>query len=250
MVQDDTPLEPRDAFYGGRTNANTLYFKSDGETRMYYYDICSLYPYINKTAKTVKSHPRVHVGDSCMNVSWQLMDGLMKATVRAPRGLDFPVLPYRMHNKLMFFLCLTCAETLYQYSCDHDDEKRQFTGTWVMDEVKLAVSKGYEVVKIHEIWEYEVTQYDPVTRTGGFFSGYINHFLKLKVQASGWPESCTTDELKKSYIQEFSDREGVQLDEAKIEDNPALRSMAKTMLNSFWGRFGMRSCQNRVTTYR
>lgn len=38
------PLNPRDAFYGGRTNANTLYFKADSNTKMYYYDICSLYP--------------------------------------------------------------------------------------------------------------------------------------------------------------------------------------------------------------
>lgn len=197
MVEEDIPLNPRDAFYGGRTNASTLYFKSDGETKMYYYDICSLYPYINKTSKTVSGHPKVHVGDACMKLPWQNMDGLMKVTVSPPRRLDFPVLPYRLHKKLMFFLCLTCAAKLSQCSCDHNDKERQFTGAWVMDEVKLVLAKGYQIVKIHEIWEYEVTQYDPVTRTGGFFSEFINHFLKMKVEASGWPKSCKTDEHKK-----------------------------------------------------
>lgn len=120
-----------------------------------------------------------------MNLPWLNMDGLMKVTVSPPRRLDFPVLPYRLHEKLMFFLCLTCAVKLSQRSCDHNDKERQFTGTWVMDEVKLALDKGYQIVKIHEIWEYEVTQYDPVTRTGGFFSEFINHFLKMKVEASG-----------------------------------------------------------------
>lgn len=90
MVYDE-PLEPRDAFYGGRTNANTLYFKSDGETKMHYLDIMSLYPWVNKRAKTVVNHPTVHVGDACQKIPWQNLDGLMKVTVLPPRALDFPV---------------------------------------------------------------------------------------------------------------------------------------------------------------
>lgn len=33
------PLNPRDVFYSGRTNANALYFKSDGITKMHYVDV-------------------------------------------------------------------------------------------------------------------------------------------------------------------------------------------------------------------
>lgn len=67
------------------------------------------------------------------------------------------------------------------------------TGTWVIDEVKLAISKGYDIVKVHEIWEYQVTQYDKTTGEGGLFSGSINTFLKIKTEASSWPASCETD---------------------------------------------------------
>lgn len=141
----------------------------------------------------------------------------------------------------MFVLCNTCAKDLSKYYCDHKEELRALTGTWVIDEVKLAITKGYEIVKIHEIWEYKVTQYDPKTRTGGLFAGYINEFLKIKAEASGWPKSCQTPEQKQAYLDEFFEREGVRLDESKIEFNPALRQLAKTQLNSFWGRFGMRS---------
>jgi hypothetical protein len=42
------------------------------------------------------------------------------------------------------------------------------------------------------------------------------------------------------YVEDFKIKEGVSLDLEKISYNPGLRSLAKLMLNSFWGRFGMR----------
>lgn len=234
------PLDPREAFFGGRTNANKMYFKSDGVTKMHYLDICSLYPFINKTAKCPIGHPSIYVGAECMMLPWETMDGLMKVTVKPPRKLAFPVLPTRMHSKLMFVLCKTCGQNLYQGVCEHSDLERQITGTYVIDEVKLAIEKGYEIVDIHEIWEYQITQYNPTTKTGGIFAGFINLFLKSKTEASGWPKSCQTREQQLAFIEEFDKREGVLLDESEIQFNPSLRSMSKIMLNSFWGRFGMR----------
>jgi len=38
-----------------------------------------------------------------------------------------------------------------------------------------------------KVYEYEVTKYDPHTRDGGLFADYINTFLKLKAEASGYP---------------------------------------------------------------
>lgn len=38
----------------------------------------------------------------------------------------------------------------------------------------------------------------------------------------------------------YSLREGIQLDRDNIAKNPALRSIAKLLLNSFWGKFGQR----------
>jgi len=40
-------------------------------------------------------------------------------------------------------------------------------------------------MKIHEFYEYSVTQYNPQTGEGGQFEEYINTFLKLKAEASG-----------------------------------------------------------------
>jgi hypothetical protein len=47
--------------------------------------------------------------------------------------------------------------------------------------------KGYRILEIHEVYEYQVTQYNPKTGEGGLFVNYINTFLKLKAEASGYP---------------------------------------------------------------
>jgi hypothetical protein len=64
-------------------------------------------------------------------------------------------------------------------------------GTWVVDEVRLAVDKGYRLIKVYEFYEYDVTQFDPATGEGGLFVQYINTFLKLKAEASGYPKTKT-----------------------------------------------------------
>lgn len=68
----------------------------------------------------------------------------------------------------------------------------------------------------------------------------MNTFLKVKQEASGWPEWCVDEESKQRYIREYQE-EGISLDYEKILENPGLRALAKLMLNSFWGKFGQRT---------
>ena len=67
------------------------------------------------------------------------------------------------------------------------------------------------------------------------FKEYVNTFLKIKQEASGYPKDCVTEEQKQAYIDEYYEHEGTRLDPEKIEYNPGLRSLAKLMLNSLWG---------------
>jgi hypothetical protein len=86
----------------------------------------------------------------------------------------------------MFSLCRLCTEINQQTPCHHNNEERAFTGTWVTDELKMAIDKGYIVDTIYEIWHFDhVEQYDPRSKTGGIFTEYINTFLKMKQEASG-----------------------------------------------------------------
>ena len=65
---------------------------------------------------------------------------------------------------------------------------------------------------------------------------YINQFLKLKQQADGWPSWAKTEEEKARYVKDYFEHEGIQLDPNSIERNEGLRTQAKLMLNTLWGK--------------
>ncbi|KAK4880607.1 hypothetical protein RN001_008753 [Aquatica leii] len=133
-----------------------------------------------------------------------------------------------------------CGETMSYNDCRHSDDERKFTGTYVADELREALSQGYKVLDILEIWEYEIAQYSKENRSGGLFTSYVNNFLKLKQECSGWPSWCVDDETKDRYVTEYLEREGIALDKSNISVNPGMRYIAKLCLNSFWGKFAQR----------
>ena len=243
------PLEPRDALTGGRTeNFVTLYDTGEDE-QIHYQDVCSLYPWVCKRGKFHVGHPKVYVGDECrklvgMHNDWSVVEGLVKCKVLPPRNLYLPVLPIRMQGKLLFALCRSCCEDMStEASCTHENPAdREFDWTWVVDELRKAVFLGYKITHIDEIWQYEITQYDPVKRQGGLFAEYINTFLKIKQEASGLPADCSIEdnEAIDRYIASYAAAEGITLDKNAIKPNPGLRSLAKLALNSFWLKFGQR----------
>jgi hypothetical protein len=75
------------------------------------------------------------------------------------------------------------------------------------------VQKGYELVEVQELYEYQVTNYNRQTGDGGLFVEYINTFLKLKAKASGYPNWVQCPEDEDHYISEFHKSEDIQLDE-------------------------------------
>ncbi|XP_053390895.1 uncharacterized protein LOC128553745 [Mercenaria mercenaria] len=234
-----TPLEPRDAFFGGRTEAFKLYEEGTETSQIKYYDVTSLYPWVNKMGKIPIGHPEV-ITENFKDISQY--EGLIKCKVLAPKGLHLPVLPMKCNNKLMFSLCRVCTENYQQTPCEHSNNERAMVGTWVTDELKMALKQGYTLLQIYEVWHFDnISQYDPETKTGGVFTDYVNTFLKIKQEASGWPDWCVDENSKQKYIQDYYNTEGILLDYVKIEKNPGLRSLAKLMLNSFWGKFGQRT---------
>ncbi|XP_032226675.2 uncharacterized protein LOC116609985 [Nematostella vectensis] len=132
-VEHGKPLEARDAFFGGRTNAIRLHCVEQGE-EIHYYDFTSLYPWVNAMCE----YPVGHL-DAILTENFEedlhAYKGLMKLRVLPPRDLFFPVLPVRVNDKLMFPLCHRCAQEEEQGSCTHSDEERAFTGTWAHPEI-------------------------------------------------------------------------------------------------------------------
>ena len=231
-------LDPRESFFGGRTNASQLYYRTKEDEKIEYVDFTSLYPWVNKTCKYPVGHPEVITSD------FKEIDqyfGIAKVRILPPRGLYHPVLPYKSNGKLKFPLCKTCAEKESPSLCGCSDKDRTMTGTWCTPELQTAIRLGYRVLKIYEVYHWkDTTQYDAETKEGGLFASYINTFLKYKQEASGPPNWIKTPEDAKEYIDRYFEKEGVSLDGEKIEKNPGMRALAKLCLNSFWGKFGQR----------
>ena len=101
---------------------------------------------------------------------------------------------------------------------------------------------GYTIIQIHEALHWKETEmYNPVTKQGGLFTQYINTFLKLKQESSGYPQNVKSEEEKQAYIDQYLDHEGILLEKECIDKNAGLRSLSKLALNSFYGKFGQRT---------
>lgn len=187
-------LDPRDSFFGGRTNAIKLHYKANEDEAIQYYDFTSLYPWTNKYCRYPVGHPTI-ITDDFKDISSYF--GLAKIKVLPPPRLYHPVLPYRSQGKLKFPLCRTCADAENQNACSCSVEERALTGTWCTPEIQMAVSKGYSILKISEVYHFEQSSmYDQTTGEGGLFAKYVNTFLKIKQEASGFPSECVSEESK------------------------------------------------------
>ena len=249
MIKDlewTAPLNPKEALFGGRTGAATLYSKTTEDEEISYVDYTSLYPWVNKYETYPLGHPTIIVNPVNQNIGDYF--GVAKVDILAPEGLFHLVLPMKINDKCMFTLCATCAQEQLEQPwherinlCNHTDKERLMTGVWCTEELKMAVRKGYKILKIHEVWHWSENE-----RKTGLFAPYVNKFLKAKQESAGWPSDCVTDQQKEAYIAEYEVHEGIKLDSDKIEVNPGRKAVAKVMLNSFWGKFG--EADNKPTT--
>jgi hypothetical protein len=83
-----------------------------------------------------------------------------------------------------------------------------------------------------EVYEYEVTKYDPHTREGRQFADYLNTFITLKAEASGYSGWVRHREDEERYVHTFNTREGWLMDIDAISPSAAKRGLENMCLNS------------------
>ena len=232
------PLDPRHAFFGGRTNAVRLYHIVDPATgeKIFYIDVTSLYPWVNATAEYPVGPPQVITNPTDQNIEHYF--GVALVDIIPPHELYHPVLPHRQGGKLTFPLCATCVEEEMvkpmlerSATCLHTPEERMLRGTWCTPELLKALEKGYKLVKINEIWHFQ-------KRVKGLFKDYVNQWLKVKQESAGYPAWANTEDKKTQYCNNYREHQGIDLEADKIAKNPGRKATAKLMPNSFWGKFG------------
>ena len=193
-------------------------------------------------------HPTIVVNPPTTDIAPYF--GLVKCTILPPRDLYHPVLPYRCLGKLTFPLCATCSQeqrplplTTRRWTCSHSIAERCLTGTWCTPELQEALNRGYRIQQVHEVWHFP-------RHSVQLFQTYVNTFLKIKQEASRWPDWVGDDPQKRTeYVANYRAKEGVELAPENIAKNPGRRSLAKLMLNSFWGKYGQQSNKTQVDVF-
>ena len=72
-------------------------------------------------------------------------------------------------------------------SCDYTKDEWALAGAWCTDEIEKPVEMGYVISHINEVCHFE----------------YVNNWLKIKVEALGWPSGCNTEEQQQAYVEDF-----------------------------------------------
>ncbi|KAL3118057.1 hypothetical protein niasHT_004860 [Heterodera trifolii] len=271
------PLDLRKhALFGGRVEPFWLLHKCAPDEEIVYIDIVSLYPYCMKARPFPIGIPHVWTGEQL----WQAGAQVFEASAPPPAGLcpppalpwrcpednpfrgflfcrvlpptaeelgdREPLLPYRTQadGRLIFGLCSRCAELRQQRICHHEERERAWTAAYTHVELNRALSIGYRVLNVHEVWHYE--RWASPDNDNGLFTEYVNTFLRLKAEASGWPAGCDTEAARAEHIRQFAEQEGIHLRPDNIGHNPGLRQLAKDLLNSLWGKMAERPERDEV----
>lgn len=169
------PLNPRDPFFGSRTNAVCLHAKIKESESIKYMDINSLYPFVNKTKTYPVGHPQIFTNPADQNIAHYF--GIAKVKLLAPTNLYHRVLPVRENCMLTFPLCGQCVKEQEEKPwlersevCSHPKEARAMIGTWCTPELHNAVEQGCRIIKIYEVWHFPEDQ-----RKEGLFAEYVEN---------------------------------------------------------------------------
>ena len=227
----------RSSLFGGRTNNFKFQYDTTGKNeKLLYVDFTSLYPFVLKCREYPCGHPNV-ITENFKDVNEYF--GFVTCRVQPPKQHYLPCLPVKANGKLLFPLCLACAAAQTNNFCTHEPKERAIEGTWTTPELQKAVSEGYvieEIFLVHDYKENSVANEDQEP----MFAKYINLWLRIKQESSGFPGWVKTEEDKDDYIRQYEAKEGIKLEKSSITKNPGLRSIAKLMLNSFWGKLAQR----------
>lgn len=131
---------------------------------IHFWTFFSLYPYINYSCEYPLGHPKIIVPSASeTHANWTNPQqipykGLLKVRIIPPRGLQLPVIPMKMDQRLLFGCCYKCARkfekanTRVNHRCRHTDRERAFVSTVTHLELEEALANGYRVDRFWRAW--------------------------------------------------------------------------------------------------
>lgn len=230
----------REMFKGGRTEVfspfcNAAMFPNDN---IQYFDVCSLYPYVCAFTELPTGQP-IHLCGREIE-TYRIYSsgedrycGYVRCTV-IPNNKDvLGLLPYHdpKSKRLEFPL-------------------HEMTGSWGTEELRLACENGYKIKDVFEVYHWPKEE-----RSDTFMRGYVSFFLRMKQEAEGWKKLGAsseepTEEEKAELVETLFAENGHigRIRPELVKKNPINRALAKTFLNSLWGKFCQRAHTDHYAT--
>lgn len=255
-----TRLQPQKSVKASLNDAYVLHFSSSGSSRkVFAADMSSLFPYCSiQTEFPVGRYIKL-VGDdiSPAKVCFQERDffydgkpymGLLQVRVLPPRDLFYPFLLTTIKEQSLAVLCRTCAETMQQEACGHDEQQRCLTDIWTTAELNFAVTQmGYKVLSFYEFMLYPERR--PILQK---FCLLLAWHKICSAPLANWvdPTSCHDLEKYCSQINEemqFQERIGKSLQPKDLKPSKLMRAFFKQALNTWLGNFST-NLDKRTTT--
>ncbi|KAL3119382.1 hypothetical protein niasHT_003990 [Heterodera trifolii] len=154
--------------------------------------------------------------------------GLLLVRVLAPRCIRVPLLGYRTKDgRFTFPLCGWCADRRQQRPCRHGDDRRSWVTAYTHVELNKALQLGYMVTDLFE----------QTTSTRSSVS---------KCRRLAGPKDVPRMSSAKPLWRTLSALRASGWDSSKVEFNPGLRLIDKTLANSLWGKLAQRVGQTEI----
>ncbi|MBM3939183.1 MAG: hypothetical protein FJ333_11105, partial [Sphingomonadales bacterium] len=154
-------LRPRDTVRGALSDVYALKWskKSFENETFYCLDVNGLYSYCATNFPFMIGKYEILMGSDLKHLTLKnnkfylnnvRIMGSMLLTILPPPNLERPFLLYRKKNgSVILALCKECAENEL-LECNHNDQFRSFTATYMISEIEFALTLGYEIMYIHE----------------------------------------------------------------------------------------------------
>uniref|UniRef100_A0A914YYF1 DNA-directed DNA polymerase n=1 Tax=Panagrolaimus superbus TaxID=310955 RepID=A0A914YYF1_9BILA len=225
---DTSPINLRQTLTGGRTGPLILEAEASDEWEIKYFDICSLYPYINFVTRYPIKHPEIRYQVPAYKNHWEVPQyAMVKCKILAPKNLTLPIIPKKHRGQLLFPLCGRCPDLFFdkneeKVSCPHTDAERAFVVETTSMELKYAMENGYKCLQIFHVLEY-------AEGSDNLFKGYVREFLKTKIEASHPPPGYETNpEIRRRFQDLYQTIYGIDIGD------------------SLWGKFSMGTFEEKM----
>lgn len=277
----DYRVDPRDAFFGGRTENFACRFVATPENKCHIEmaDVTSEYPFICAARELPTGYAVEFYGDQC---SVELAErpaseggyfGIVKCLVRAPTegSLPIPILPQRGAANGNGESSDAVGKLVFAFYNVNDIGKNEWVGTYTTPELERAQKHGYKILEV-----YGVMHWEPSQREVGPLRNFVNALMKVKFESEGvfkagavmddWFRAegipftsrkdtwaALSDERKMDFCRYYSEvlqvmNRGIGVPSAEglfeqQEGNPGMLRISKLLLNSCWGKVGQRPFQ-------